>query len=133
MRHRKITSLALLVMFLSGSAFMVGCDESPEADRDNTFEEEREELVDDLRDLRDDIDEQIDELRARMEEAGEDAEEEWARTYEELREARSDIDTAIGDAQRATEDTWNDTKAYIEDLHDRISARVDRWKRELEV
>ncbi|MCH8569434.1 MAG: hypothetical protein LAT67_14260 [Balneolales bacterium] len=127
MYHIILTRIAPLLLVLAASFIFVQCDNRTD-NRNSAFEEQRTEMTSNLENLRDDLDNRIDDLESRISDADNDeAERNMEAQRRELRTDRSNLDRAIDNLQNATEDTWQTVRAQSENLHTRISSKLDDW------
>ncbi len=125
---KKLIALSFL---LAGTLLLVQCGDS-ETEPENGIEEEKQEVLSNLEDLRDDLDERIEQLSNRIDNAGEEAEDDWEAALEELEEERSQLNRTIDEVEDASSDNWESIKSRAEDLSDDISSTMDEWENDLE-
>ncbi len=96
-------------------------------DRRMAFDNERDELISDLEDLKERLDVKSEELDSQIEEAEEDTVNELRAIKEEMQQNRSEIEKAIEDLENSSSDTWSGIKVEIENLHDRVLSNLNDW------
>lgn len=145
MLNSQLKKLFIGIFLIAGSAFMIQCDdgtrqqqmEGPETttETDNqvgqegatdNFQQERDELVSDLRDLRDDIDGRLDELNTEMESATGEVDQTTQQRYDELTQDRNELDRAIEDLENSTEETWGRVRAEAQNTYDAVRTRFEQ-------
>lgn len=97
-----------------------------------TYIKEREELVSNLKNLRKKLDDGIENLESRIDNADDAADESVVSMRDELREDRSEVERAIENLHNSTEDTWNRARKETENLYERVSSKLDRWEDSLQ-
>ncbi len=123
--------LIFLSLIMASSLLLVQCGESENESQDN-IEQEKQEVLSDLEDLQGDLDERIDELSTRIENAGDEAGDDWEAALEELKGDRSELDRTIDSVEDASRENWDSVKSGAEELFDNISSTLDEWESELE-
>lgn len=151
MKYFKINSFLFASIFFAGSLFMVQCDRNQQGDsayqeqqeqtpQDQTetdaqygqgdvnrgdqtqaFDQEREELISDMEDLRDDINSHLEQQET------EGVEGEAGVTTEEMQNDLNELDQAINSmrstAETSSETEWNQVRQNNQQLYDRLSEK----------
>ena len=85
-------------------------------------------MTSNLESLRDDIDDKINDLETRIDNADDtEVERNLEAQRRELRDDRSNVDRAIDDVENSTQDSWQTVKTETENFFDRISSKLDEW------
>lgn len=137
MVHTILNRTTIVLFFLAAPLILIACNDRPQ-DRgqamqdddvrtETTFEDERDQLVNDLEDLRDDLDERIDELNSRIEDDEAQADEDLIATRNELQQDRAELDQHIDRLQDTSEENWANVRNESQDLYNRVSNRLDEW------
>jgi len=77
---------------------------------DDQFEEDRTEVAEDLRELREDISQRIQRVGDRMENANEEARQDLSELNEQLLDERERVDEALERVESSTNSTWSDVR-----------------------
>lgn len=94
--------------------------------QNTTYIRDREELVTNLKNLKEELDGRIERLNAKIDEnGGEDKS--LVSMRDELREDRSEVQGTIEGLHNSTQNTWNNMRTEAENLHERVSSKLDRW------
>lgn len=81
--------------------------------------ENRDELVQDMEELRNDLDE---ELEIATDDAGDDMD---MQMHEQIQYDRSELDRAINEVQNATEENWDNVRTEAVQIYERVSSQYD--------
>lgn len=129
MNTTKIKSFLFTILVVAMPLFFVQCSgESNEMQE--RYEQEKEELIDELSSLRDDINDQLDDLNNRISDA---ANEENAQdAYDELTEERSEVEKAISDIENSSRENWEQVKSESQEILDTVSDKLEEWREEVE-
>ena len=116
-----LTALLIAVPLL----FLIQCNGAE--DSSAAFEDERQELMADLRDIQDDLNDRMDEMATRIDRAGDEVDEDLENAYRELTGDRNAIERAIAEVESSTESTWEVISSGTRDFMDDVSSRWDEW------
>lgn len=149
MLKSRVNKLIAVILIISGSAFLVQCgddgtrqmdegsEEAMESDnlnqdqnqdmaQEGNFQQDRDELAGDMRDLRDDIDNRLDELDSEMGAATGDVDQETQERYDELTQDRDELDQSIEELENSTEDTWSRVQGESQNTYDAVRTRFEQ-------
>lgn len=104
------------------------------------FQREKNELRDELRALRNDIDREINKIDARLDRSAKDIKDidvdddrvKLEKANRNLTEQRSRVDKALEDIESSSEETWNDVKVAARNTSAEIKSAVQKMGNELE-
>jgi len=127
MAHKLINRTTTILFLLAASFIFIQCDNRTD-DRSSAFDEEREQMTSNLESLRDDIDDKINDLETRIDDADDtEVERNLEAQRTELRDDRSSVERAIDDVEDSTRESWQTVKTETENFFDRISSKLDEW------
>lgn len=146
MVNKIIYRITGVLFVVSASSIFIQCDNRPDDEnqevesdsstaylnnQNTSYIREREELVSNLENLKNQIDGRIENLDSQIEESDE-ADESWVSMRDELKEDRSKVQSAIESLHNSTQNTWNNLKSETENLYERVSSKLNRWNNTLQ-
>lgn len=132
---RPLTNLFLLVL----TTLMFQCSPSGEKKVEETKEEikrdikkEKEETAEDLRDLRDAINDKLDKISKKLDQASADSKAGLEATKETLINQRTKVENALKDIDDSAEDTWDDIQQSARNTADQVKIEFQQAREKLD-
>jgi uncharacterized coiled-coil DUF342 family protein len=116
-----LTAAIIFALLLS-----VQCSHTDRSKGDS-FEQEKQEVLEDLESLRQNLNDEIRSLSSRLEESEGEKREDLQNALSELRDERSEVNRAIEDVRKAGRDSWDRIKTGSSELYRSVSGKLNEW------
>jgi peptidoglycan hydrolase CwlO-like protein len=136
MKNQKVQfnrlNLRILSVIILSTLFLMACPGDQQRRADQEFQAAQEERLQELRELRDDIDNRIDNLNDEIDEAQGDVQAALEDARDDLREQRDRIDQEIDNIETASRDNWDQVEERAARTAEQVRIRTNEIYRDVE-
>jgi DNA anti-recombination protein RmuC len=119
-------TLWLTMLTILAAMLLVGACDNEEQTATDELAQERRQLREDLEDAAEKLDKRIDELEADLEQAGDDASEQKEQTVQALKEMRKRVDDRLNKLGNTAEEQWDEFSSDVNSVLNEIDRELSQ-------